>query len=208
MPFEFKNISVLIAEESDVMRALIRAICENLNMQNIFEARNGDEAFAKICAHNPDVIIADMNLHPLDGLALTHLVRCTARAPNRRAIIILCHDVLEADYMPKAANAGANYCLPKPMSPSVLARAISQAIHEPLVFIESLTYAGPDRRRRDLYLDERELYHKGIDFNEYEPTPLDRRQPQKRVFNNNANATDKNIVKPAPFWSATNDSNR
>lgn len=72
------EIKILIADPSTVGRQLLEQILENLGITHVFTARAASEA-RKIMAQRPiDLLIADMDLPELDGLALLASLRSGA----------------------------------------------------------------------------------------------------------------------------------
>jgi CheY-like chemotaxis protein len=60
--------SVLIADDSPVMRKAIRAQLQTAGIENISEATDGYEAIAKVLTVNPDLVILDIAMLRLNGL--------------------------------------------------------------------------------------------------------------------------------------------
>ena len=60
--------SVLIADDSPVMRKAIRAQLEAAGIETISEATDGYEAIAKVLTVSPDVVILDVAMLRLNGL--------------------------------------------------------------------------------------------------------------------------------------------
>jgi chemotaxis response regulator CheB len=60
--------SVLIADDSPVMRKAIRAQLQAAGIEIISEAADGYEAIAKVLTVNPDVVILDVAMLRLNGL--------------------------------------------------------------------------------------------------------------------------------------------
>jgi CheY-like chemotaxis protein len=60
--------SVLIADDSPVMRKAIRAQLQAAGIEIISEATDGYEAIAKVLTVNPDLVILDVAMLRLNGL--------------------------------------------------------------------------------------------------------------------------------------------
>jgi CheY-like chemotaxis protein len=60
--------SVLIADDSPVMRRAIRAQLETAGIETVSEATDGFEAIAKVLTVNPDLVILDIAMLRLNGL--------------------------------------------------------------------------------------------------------------------------------------------
>ena len=99
---------------------MIRVATTSLEMEGyrVFEAGNGQRAIEEVRTRNPDVILLDLGLPDVDGLALVPQLRLHTTAP----IIVVSAREQEADKV-KALDAGANDYLTKPFSvPELLAR--------------------------------------------------------------------------------------
>jgi CheY-like chemotaxis protein len=60
--------SVLVADDSAVMRKAIRVRLEGAGVEAIFEAEDGFEAIAKVLTEKPDVVVLDIVMTGLNGL--------------------------------------------------------------------------------------------------------------------------------------------
>jgi CheY-like chemotaxis protein len=60
--------SVLIADDSEVMRKAIRVRLEAGGVETIFEAEDGFEAIAKVLTEKPTVVVLDIVMTGLNGL--------------------------------------------------------------------------------------------------------------------------------------------
>jgi CheY-like chemotaxis protein len=117
--------AVLICDNEEILRALIRATLES-EPYELLEARDGDEALRVARQAQPDVVVLDMmmpgrsgldvlaELRADDDLASTPVLMLTARArsSDREA----------------ALAAGADVFLPKPFSPAALMAAVEELV--------------------------------------------------------------------------------
>ena len=87
MAYNFKNLSVLIVEDSRPMMDLVIAILKTFGVEKIITAENGSEAFKKFCAQKPDLIIADWMVRPVDGIQLVQQVRSHPDSPNKYCLL-------------------------------------------------------------------------------------------------------------------------
>jgi CheY-like chemotaxis protein len=60
---------ILIADDSPAVRAALRALLENAGPWEVIDAENGREALAKVQELKPDLIILDLVMPEMDGLA-------------------------------------------------------------------------------------------------------------------------------------------
>src|SRR4051794_41985058 len=84
------------------------------------EAADGSEVAQAVAEHEPDIVLMDIRMPGMDGLAATALVRAQADAPE---VIVL--TTFEADdYVLRALRAGASGFLLKDTPPADIVRAI------------------------------------------------------------------------------------
>lgn len=91
--------SVLLVEDNPAMRALIRSLVEEVTPV-VHECESGRGAVAAYEAIRPDLVLMDIELEGLDGIAATRAIR--RLDPDARVIIVTAHG---DDRYRKAANA-------------------------------------------------------------------------------------------------------
>ncbi|MEO3745071.1 response regulator transcription factor [Plantactinospora sp. B5E13] len=117
-------ISVLLADDEALVRAGLRLILETADdLTVIGEAENGRAAIAAVDRHRPDVVLMDLRMPHLDGLAATAAIRLRPRPP---AVIVLTTFDADDDVF-QALDAGATGFLLKDTPPADLLRAVRLA---------------------------------------------------------------------------------
>lgn len=147
MSYQFNQISVLVIEDVFPVAAMVRSVLETFGVRKIHLARNGEEGFSLFCQHNPDIVIADWMMKPMDGITLTRLIRRHKSSPNPFVPIILMTGFSEKKRVLEARDAGVTEFLVKPFVARDLYKRIVQATERPRQFVSSTHYFGPDRRR-------------------------------------------------------------
>ncbi len=110
------SIRVLIADDSPTSRTLIRSIVEGEpDLRLVGEAVNGEEAVEMTNRLRPDVVLMDVHMPILDGIAATRAIMARAPTPIVVVSAVTRDDV---DLSLTATQAGALIALPKPDSPS------------------------------------------------------------------------------------------
>lgn len=112
---------VLVADDDPDIVTLLRIRLEMAGHE-VIGARDGEEAWALVLAGPPDLLVLDVTMPRLDGLALTRRVRlhaATATVP----IVVLTAAVQPAD-AEDAIAAGATAYVKKPFSPRELAARV------------------------------------------------------------------------------------
>lgn len=119
-----KRISVLIADDQALFREALRTLL--MLYPNIFvvgEAANGEEALSLVRKLNPQVVLMDLQMPLLDGVASTKRLR--AEFPNTQVIVLTTFD--DDEYVFEALRAGALGYLLKDTSSEKLIEAIELA---------------------------------------------------------------------------------
>jgi DNA-binding NarL/FixJ family response regulator len=130
-------ISVLLADDQQLVRTGIRRILESeLDLRIVAEAGDGAEAVALADSHHPDVVLMDIRMPKLDGLAATRaLLSQGAHAP--KVVILTTFDPDE--YVYEALRAGASGFLLKTSPAEQLVTAIRLAAAGESMLAPSIT---------------------------------------------------------------------
>ena len=106
--------SIMIVEDEYLVRQGISSLVnfKKFNMQVIGEAENGLEAWEKIQAECPDIILTDINMPQMNGIKLAQL----AREQYSQLHIIFLTGYDDFDYALSAVKLGADDYLLKPFS--------------------------------------------------------------------------------------------
>ena len=115
-------ISVLLADDHNLVRAGIRALVEKLpEVSVVAEAKDGREALRLVRDSNPDLVLMDIAMPGLNGLEAT--ARISREFPSIRVIILSMY--ANDEYVREAINAGAYGYLVKRSAATELERAIT-----------------------------------------------------------------------------------
>lgn len=111
-------IRILLADDHAVLRSGLRLLINSQpDMTVVGEAGSGSEAAAQAAALQPDVLLLDLNMPGMDGLAALPQLR--KDAPNSRILILTMYD--DVSYLQEALNAGAaGYVLKKAVDSELL----------------------------------------------------------------------------------------
>jgi len=119
-----EKIRVLIVDDIQETRENIRRMLQfDPSIEIIGEARTGREAIDLSHQLQPEVVVMDINMPDMDGLAATEAIR--KRLPYIQVIILSVQ--YESSYMRRAMLAGARDFLSKPPMIDELTNAIRQA---------------------------------------------------------------------------------
>ncbi len=148
------QIRVLIVDDDALVRAGLSMLLAGADdIAVVGEATDGNEVMDAVSAAEPDIVLMDIRMPTMDGLAATALLRATDQPPD---VIVL--TTFEADdYVLQALRAGASGFLLKDTPPGDIVRALrAVAAGDPILsptitrrLIGHVTDSGVDTRRRD-----------------------------------------------------------
>ena len=147
---QFHKLSILIVDDTEPMTELIKAVLQRLGIGKIITALNGERAFAVFCRENPDIVITDWHMSPVNGLELAEKIRLSSHSPNRMVPIIMLTGYGAKNRVIKARDLGITEFITKPFNAENLLKRISHTIHAPRDFILNDSFFGPSRRRKTL----------------------------------------------------------
>jgi DNA-binding NarL/FixJ family response regulator len=142
-------IRVLVVDDQPMIRAGIHAILDSQpDMSVVGEAENGRVAIDRTRSLRPDVVLMDVRMPVLDGLAATREI-LGAPGHTPRVLMLTTFDI--DDYVYAALRAGASGFLLKDTEPEELMRAVrvvtnSEALLSPRItrrLIENFVEAQP-----------------------------------------------------------------
>ncbi|TWP36924.1 response regulator transcription factor [Leekyejoonella antrihumi] len=118
------TIRVVIADDQPLIREGFRAILERAeDVCVVAEAANGREAVELVRQFQPDVVIMDVRMPQLDGIAATRQITTNPALAGTNVLVITAYEV-DANVF-EALRAGASGFLLKDLEPDDLRRAVS-----------------------------------------------------------------------------------
>lgn len=96
---------VLIVEDELLARVGLRQLVswEELELELLEDAKDGQEAIDSICTNNPDIILLDLNISRINGLQILDYIR--THGLECKVIVVSCNE--EFDMVKEAMKAGA-----------------------------------------------------------------------------------------------------
>jgi DNA-binding NarL/FixJ family response regulator len=118
-------IRVLLVDDDALVRQGLKLLLAGApEIEVVGEAADGREVLAAVDRHRPDVVLMDIRMPQLDGIAATRLVRAQ---PSPPAVVVL--TTFDADELVlRALQAGAGGFLLKDTPPAEIVKAIG-AVH-------------------------------------------------------------------------------
>ncbi|MEU6641854.1 response regulator transcription factor [Saccharomonospora sp. NPDC046836] len=117
-------LRVVLADDQDLVRAGFRVILgAEDGIEVVGEARDGAEAVDVVAREQPDVVLMDVQMPRLDGLAATERI-LDQSAPGAGAKVVILTTFDREDYLFAALRAGASGFLLKNAAPEDLIDAV------------------------------------------------------------------------------------
>ena len=116
-----KKIKVLVVDDHPVVRkGIISCLINKDNIKIVGEAIDGNDAMIKVKELQPDVVLMDIDMPQMDGLAVTEKLR--KEFPGVKVLILSTHS--QRDYVLRIIRAGARGYVLKDAPPDDLLAAI------------------------------------------------------------------------------------
>ncbi|HEV2727800.1 MAG TPA: response regulator transcription factor [Solirubrobacterales bacterium] len=161
------SVKVMVVDDDELMRAGLRAVLSSDDeIEVVEEAGDGHQAVRRARRSRPEVVLMDVRMPELDGIAATE--ELLAAAPEAKVVILTTFE--EDEYIHGALRAGASGFLLKRTSPEELTAAVhrvaaGEALLSPSVtrrvidqmVARPLPRAGDDPRLAELTPREREV---------------------------------------------------
>jgi two-component system cell cycle response regulator DivK len=114
---------VLVVEDFEDNRFMMRRLLE-MSGYRVVEAVNGNQAVEAAASEQPDIILMDLSLPQLDGLAATRRIREQQGTRRVPIVAVSAHD--SADFHAEALAAGCNEYVTKPIDFDQLVNLLSR----------------------------------------------------------------------------------
>src|SRR5688572_370044 len=109
--------TILLVEDTEDNRFMMRRLLE-MSGYAVVEATNGEEAVHLAQSERPQLILMDLSLPVIDGLAATRAIRKLDGLKETPIVAVSAHDT--SDFQSEALAAGCNSYITKPIDFSEL----------------------------------------------------------------------------------------
>lgn len=118
-----KNKSVLIVDDVQSMRLVVSYTLKTLEITNIDQAANGQQALERLKSKHYDLVISDVEMPIMNGIELLKLIRAD---DNLKEIpFILVTSVAQQEKIMEAIEQQVSNYVIKPINPDILAKRIT-----------------------------------------------------------------------------------
>jgi two-component system, chemotaxis family, chemotaxis protein CheY len=148
------SLCVLVVDDNQYMRKMIRNLLVNCGVKEIYEAGDGISALDTIRTVGPDVVILDWEMPLLNGAELVRIVRSPGVFPVPDVPIILLSGHGERWRVVEAVRLGVNEYLVKPVSAKAIYDRLVSIMTQPRPAVQLGDYYGPEPRKLTVVEEE------------------------------------------------------
>jgi two-component system chemotaxis response regulator CheY len=123
------QLSVLVVDDQMSVRALVRQALMTLGVKQIADAADGEEGLRMLRIRQTHLVLSDMTMPRMDGLALLKAVRADPALKQIGFIMLTSRG--EAELVKEAIAAGVNNYITKPFAIGLLRKKI-ESVFGPL----------------------------------------------------------------------------
>ncbi|MET7695633.1 response regulator transcription factor [Streptomyces sp. NPDC005483] len=117
------TLRILLADDQALLRGTFRLLIDTEpDMEVVAEAGSGCEAVELACTYRADVIVMDIRMPEMDGLAATRIISADEGLAGVKILILTTFE--EDEFVAQALHAGASGFLGKGIDPADLLKAI------------------------------------------------------------------------------------
>ena len=142
-----QSIEVLVIEDNQYMRKVVRNILTSIGVKNVHEAVDGVSGLEAIRTLAPSLVILDWEMPLLNGAELVRIVRSPGVFPVPDVPIIMLTGHGQRWRVVEAANLGVNEFLRKPVSGKALLDRMVAILTKPRAMVRLGDYYGPEPRK-------------------------------------------------------------
>jgi two-component system, chemotaxis family, chemotaxis protein CheY len=149
-----QSLCVLVVDDNQYMRKMIRNLLVNCGIKDIYEAADGIAALDSIRTVAPDAVVLDWEMPLLSGPELVRIVRSPGVFPMPDVPIIMLTGHCERWRVVEAVRLGVNEFLTKPVSAKSLYDRLVAITLQPRPIIQNGDYYGPEPRKHVLEIED------------------------------------------------------
>ena len=145
--FRIQQLSVLVVDDTQFMRKIVRSLLTNIGVKKVYDACDGIVGLEQIRSVSPDVVVLDWEMPMLNGAEFVRIVRSPGVFPLPDIPIIMLTAHGERWRIVEAVKLGVNEFLCKPVSAKSLLDRFISILAKPRVSVHVGDYYGPEPRK-------------------------------------------------------------
>ena len=117
---------ILIVDDNDLMRTLLRGILRSENCQIIGEAKNGSIALEIIARNKPDIVFLDVMMPEMDGLEALQCIK----SKHPEIIVVMITGNPSKENVEESIQGGASGFIIKPFNSAKVLDTLNRVIQD------------------------------------------------------------------------------
>lgn len=143
---KFEKLSFAIIEDNAHVRRLLRTILYSFGCRECYEAEDGASGLEVLDAHQPDIVITDLDMPVFDGFDLVRTIRNPKACKTPMVPIIMLTGYADKSNVLRARDLGVSEFICKPFAADTLYKRIRNIVERPRPFVQKGKYYGPEVR--------------------------------------------------------------
>lgn len=152
--FLIQQLSVLIVDDNQFMRKVVRGLLLAIGVKTLHEAEDGIAGLEVVRTLSPDVVVLDWEMPLLNGPEFIRIVRSPGVFPTPDLPIIMLSGYRERWRVLEAMRLGVNEFLCKPVSQKALHQRLLSIVANPRASVQIGDYYGPAPRLQSRLSDD------------------------------------------------------
>lgn len=149
-----KGVETLIVDDNGQSLEVVTAILMGFGINKTTKCNSVAEALGELSRRVFDIVIVDCEMPDEDGFDLVRRIRSDPNGGNFTVPILMMSASTPQSKIERARDAGANFAIAKPVSPTILLERMLWIAQSHRMFISDPGYTGPDRRFHRVPLPE------------------------------------------------------
>lgn len=125
---EFSKLKILIVDDDQFYRGILKRLLFQLGVRMIAEAENGEAAITSLLRLKPDAVLCDIEMEPVDGIEVLRRVRAVDIPSLANTPIIMVTSHATSTLVKQAVQLQASGYLVKPVSLTDIQARLTVAI--------------------------------------------------------------------------------
>ena len=119
-----KNMKILVVDDHESMRRIVKQILQDLGFPNVETADDGSTALPMVRTKEFDFVITDWNMPEMEGIDLLRAIRADAEISKLPVLLVTAES--KKEQIIQAAKAGVNDYVVKPFNSEIIQNKISR----------------------------------------------------------------------------------
>lgn len=139
-PLDLEELRVLVVDDEVFMRKMISRILGTIGINHISEATDGGDGLSKLGTENPDVVLLDIMMEPMNGLKFLKALRIGMSPVHRNLPVIVLTGSADQAVFGTAMALDCNAFIQKTKNLEDVRDRIARVLSRPMEFQNSTIY--------------------------------------------------------------------